>query len=524
MPQLVLGPLLRYVDQHDATVWVETDAACEVEVLAATARTFAVDGHHYAIVVIRGLASETEHPYEVRLDGRRCWPAADSSNPASLIRTLGPDGPREIGFGSCRRTGEEAGVGPDALIALARTIATREPAAWPQLLLMLGDQVYADHPPETIKEWMAARGRGGRQSVDYEEYARLYREAWTDPDVRWLLSTVPTAMIFDDHEVVDDWNTSAAWRDEMSLRRWWREAIVGALSSYWVYQHLGNLPPDEIEADALYAAVRASDDATEVLQEFAARADRDASTTRWSYARELGSVRLVVLDSRAGRVLTQRRRDMFDEAEWRWVEERLRGDVEHLLIATSLPYLLPPAVHAAEGWNEAVCEGAWGRLAARAGERVRRALDLEHWAAFRSSFDRLAHGILAVARGERGAAPDTIVLLSGDIHCSYVATVAAPGLRSAVHQAVCSPIHNQLPSRPAQVLARAWNPRVARVFRRLAARAGVPPDPVRWHLVAGPDFRNALMTMVNGAGSTQVRLDVADAACRLREEWTVELR
>jgi hypothetical protein len=33
MPKLVLGPLLRYVGETQATVWVETDAAAEVEVL-----------------------------------------------------------------------------------------------------------------------------------------------------------------------------------------------------------------------------------------------------------------------------------------------------------------------------------------------------------------------------------------------------------------------------------------------------------------------------------------------------------
>ena len=47
--------------------------------------------------------------------------------------------------------------------------------------------------------------------ADFEEYTRLYREAWADPVVRWVLSTVPVSMIFDDHDVRDDWNTSAAW-------------------------------------------------------------------------------------------------------------------------------------------------------------------------------------------------------------------------------------------------------------------------------------------------------------------------
>ena len=49
-PNLVLGPLLRYAGASDATVWVETDASCEVEVFVEVSshrsRTFEVEGHH----------------------------------------------------------------------------------------------------------------------------------------------------------------------------------------------------------------------------------------------------------------------------------------------------------------------------------------------------------------------------------------------------------------------------------------------------------------------------------------------
>ena len=47
--ELTLGPLLRYAGESDATVWVETEAACEVEVLGHTASTFEIEGHHYAL-------------------------------------------------------------------------------------------------------------------------------------------------------------------------------------------------------------------------------------------------------------------------------------------------------------------------------------------------------------------------------------------------------------------------------------------------------------------------------------------
>src|SRR6476646_5252506 len=42
-PLLVLGPLLRYVSETEATVWVETDRACQAEILGHQARTFDPD-------------------------------------------------------------------------------------------------------------------------------------------------------------------------------------------------------------------------------------------------------------------------------------------------------------------------------------------------------------------------------------------------------------------------------------------------------------------------------------------------
>ena len=51
-PVLLLGPLLRHVDPVSATVRVETDRPCVVDVLGRRARTFCVGGHHYALVVV----------------------------------------------------------------------------------------------------------------------------------------------------------------------------------------------------------------------------------------------------------------------------------------------------------------------------------------------------------------------------------------------------------------------------------------------------------------------------------------
>ncbi|MGI8594297.1 MAG: alkaline phosphatase D family protein, partial [Solirubrobacteraceae bacterium] len=98
MANLLIGPMLRYVSDSDATIWLEADEACVVEVLGHRSETFQVNGRHYAIVAITGLEPDSCAEYEVLLDGVRRWPEADSQWPGSRIRTLPRAGPVELVF------------------------------------------------------------------------------------------------------------------------------------------------------------------------------------------------------------------------------------------------------------------------------------------------------------------------------------------------------------------------------------------------------------------------------------------
>src|SRR4051812_8788404 len=103
MARLLLGPVLRYVDATRATVWVETDGPCTVDVLGHRSQTFPICGRHYALVVVDGLEPDTTTPYGVRLDGEQVWPIDGWAFPRSVIRTIGEDrGRLRIAFGSCR--------------------------------------------------------------------------------------------------------------------------------------------------------------------------------------------------------------------------------------------------------------------------------------------------------------------------------------------------------------------------------------------------------------------------------------
>ena len=518
---LVLGPMLRHVDATSATVWVETDAPCTVSVLGAEQHTFQVEDRHYALVCIDGLEPGTSTPYEVRLDGRLEWPPADTKMPVPRIRTLSPGRPARLAFGSCRYAStlsvvSDGRYGTDALDAYARMLADAPDEEWPDGLMLLGDQVYADDTSPLTQDVIRRRRDvskpPGLQVANFAEYAALYNESWGDPLVRWLYATVPTSMIFDDHDIHDDWNTSGAWRRRMQRTSWWQERITGGLTAYWIYQHIGNLSPAALAEDEIYRKVCASEgDVGPLLHDFSAAADREADGAkgyRWSYRRDLFGVRVVVIDSRCGRILDDRERAMLGRSEARWIEDQLDGEYNHLVLGTSLPWLLPRAVHDLESWDEALCAGARGERMIRFGEKMREAADLEHWAAFRASFDWLA-GVIAEV-GRRPDAPATVCVLSGDVHHQYVAEARWPEpTTSRVHQIVISPVHHSVPISQRTVFQVGWSRLLEKATTALGRWDDVPPLPVDWSKTTGPYFGNALGTLVFSDRDARFRLDKA---------------
>ena len=525
-PVLVLGPLLRYAGETEATIWMETDRPCQVEVLGHAARTFEVAGHHYGLVVVTGLRPGTEYAYQVVLDETVRWPEPDSAFGPSVLRTLDSGGPQRLVFGSCRvaelppprrrrRARRAQQHGSDALAALAHGLAGKPRESWPDSMLLIGDQVYADETGPATRRFIEDRrdpsAPPGYQVADFEEYCALYREAWGAPAVRWLLSVVPAIMVFDDHDIHDDWNTSAAWRREFRAQPWWQSRITGGYMSYWIYQHLGNLSPAELGTDDLWRQVQEPGDAAPVLGDLALGADAQTGGIRWSVRRDFGTVRVVVIDSRSRRVVDDdRHRLMVDQAEWDWVTESAAGNFDHLVLATSLPLLLPHGIHFLEAWNEAVCAGAWGNRLRSAGERLRQAVDLEHWAAFGASFTAFEDLLSDLAGGSAGTPPASITVISGDIHHNYLAAVDLPDAASpgtAVHQAVCSPIHNLLP----QMLRlghRLVTCRAGEFITTAAARlAGVPAPRLRWRITDGPWFSNMLTELSYHGRRARIRFD-----------------
>ena len=531
--KLLLGPMLRHVTETTATVWVETDEACEVTILHACAPTFSAYGHHYALVVITGLEPGSTTVYEVRLDGERHWPLPHESSagpdlPDSVIRTHHAGMTQRLMFGSCRSAApheppysleldhDDRGRGIDALWAYGRRMRHQPPDEWPTLLVFLGDQVYADDSSPQARERIEQRrpddGLPPEIVANFEEYTWLYREAWAPPLERWMMSVVPSVMIFDDHDMIDDWNISDSWVEMIRQQPWWSKHIIGGLSSYWIYQHLGNLSPAQLEHEGMLAEVQELGDATAYLEQWALESESFTPVPggyQFSYVRELGDVRLVMIDVRNGRLLERGKRRIVDDGEWNWIRESCLAPCQHLLLGSSLPVFVPGGLHGIQRWNEALCNRAPRSVRSRIGERMRQSIDLEDWSAFAASFDSMIDLLAATATATATRdAPDTITVLSGDIHFAYVADVhlgatkAGPApagaalmgtapLRSAIRQVVSSPIRNALVARERRVI-RFASSRVGRwIGQRLVRRLpSTATHTAEWDMVHGPYFAN----------------------------------
>jgi hypothetical protein len=506
--------MLRHVGETSATIWVETSSATTVSILGRSARTFPVRGHHYALVVIEDLEPGSTTEYDVRLDGQLVWPDPGTGFPPSIIRTVGSGDEIRILAGSCRAAApheepytlelalDSRGRGVDTMWAHAKRMTKQSPSEWPTLLVLAGDQIYADDSsPDT--EQRIERFRDDDCDLptnvvaNFEEYCWLYHEAWSPPLERWMLSVVPSLMIFDDHDMIDDWNISDTWVTMTRQEDWWHEHAIGGLMSYWIYQHLGNQSPEEIRADGILESLTGPTDTSDGLERWAENVDRqtpDDGGYRFSYARTIGDVKIVVIDDRNGRILEPGRRRMVADSEWSWVREQVLDCPRHVMLVTTLPVFIADGLHDLQVWSERVCDGAWGRWFVPYGEKARRALDLEDWSAFGVSytmFTELLEELVADADS-----PSSIVVMSGDIHFSYSAEVPIGGGGHRVHQIVSSPIRNALIPHERSImrftLTRAGK-RIGALLRRMAGAGRTAPGIA---VTAGPYFANNMVQVL----------------------------
>jgi hypothetical protein len=155
-------------------------------------------------------------------------------------------------------------------------------------------------------------------AADFAEYSYLYDRAWSLDGARKVLAHLPSFMIFDDHEITDDWNFNGKWVDivhsnEDDPYQMWPKTITDGLVAYWMYQGWGNLAPSVWRSDprvqildrARAAGKDALPDLRRLIFERAIKPARPGvdPTKRltWYYSLPIRSPQFLVVDDRSER-------------------------------------------------------------------------------------------------------------------------------------------------------------------------------------------------------------------------------
>ncbi len=336
----------------------------------------------------------------------------------------------------------------------------------------------------------------GVHAADFAEYSYLYQRAWTSsPTVRMLLAHVPTFLMFDDHEVTDDWNFGAEWvrllHNPKDDYRMWPKTLTDALAAYFMYQGWCNKAPSQWDANdprisALNDAQRTGTDALPQLRKCIYKAcftsvPKDSPATyqaglglEWHYKLPFDPPFLVP-DCRSRRMMVpadDKLRDIdhddrakapmsqtIDDKQLAWMRgilvDRWRGG-SAAFIAPSTPLLLQKKFSKFMTTPE-VAAGAWSRGMDLSGlgavvfdsskmgvatdavlRAFRRSNDLEHMIRDKSWRDLWA---IVEDMRKAGSPVKTLVLVSGDVHHSYCMTGNLSGSgrpRPEVAQITCS--------------------------------------------------------------------------------------
>ncbi|KPW42294.1 Uncharacterized protein ALO59_03527 [Pseudomonas amygdali pv. mellea] len=334
----------------------------------------------------------------------------------------------------------------------------------------------------------------GKPHLEADEVERYAREQQLVEDftaglegVARAMAHLPCMMIFDDHDITDDWNLSANWEETAYGHPFSKRIIGNALLAYLLCQGWGNNP------DALNDLVRQVHE----LSAAAVRKDNWLDSTaqdgligqllkfqQWHYVLPT-SPALVVLDTRTRR---WRSESNFNHPsgllDWEALSELQQELIDHksAIIVSPAPVFGVKLIEAIQ------------RVFSWCGYPL--LVDAENWMAHRGA----ANVILNIFRHSR--TPGNYVILSGDVHYSFVYEILIRQRSGGPHiwQITSSGIKNEFPRR------------LLDTFDRLNRWLYSPRSPLNWFtkrrlmkvVPRTPEHSKAGERLWNSAGVGQV--------------------
>ena len=293
---------------------------------------------------------------------------------------------------------------------LAMYLLVWSPSAWQKIELNCPDSISkAEH-----------RARYESEKTDIIKFQQQLRA------VQRALAHLPTAMIFDDHDVTDDWNLTAAWEISAYQHPMSRRIIGNALIGYFLCQGWGNAPEKFDQAFI--------DDIQQSLHNIGrdqhnACIDRLLKFEHWHYQWPTQPA-LIVLDTRTRRWRSEKNpKRPSGLMDW----EALI-DLQASLMDQQAVLLISPAPIFGVKLIESV-----QKLFTLVGKPL--LVDAENWMAHPGS----AHTLMNLFKHPK--TPQNFVILSGDVHYSFAYDIEIKGRKNSPHiwQITSSGLRNEFP-------------------------------------------------------------------------------
>ncbi|MFT6344001.1 MAG: hypothetical protein ACJAWQ_001067 [Paraglaciecola sp.] len=302
--------------------------------------------------------------------------------------------------------------------------------------------------------------------------------------VRRALAHVRVYMIFDDHDITDDWNLTRGWEDAVYGNLFAKRIVGNALVGYWLCQGWGN-DPDKLKP--LFESCRAFFTEKGVIQHDML-VQNLLDWEHWHYCLET-SPKLVVLDTR-----TQR-----------WRSESSLSKPSGLMDWEALCELQQELI----GQEAVIMVSAAPIFGVKLIETIQRiftffggalTVDAENWMAHKGT----ASVMLNIFRNRK--TPPNFVILSGDVHYSFVYDITLRFRHNSpnITQITSSGIKNEFPDKLLK-----WFDRLNRILYSKYS-------PLNWftqrrNMLVRHRKPNAhkLATLSNGSGIGLLKIDQA---------------
>ncbi|HBS83134.1 alkaline phosphatase D family protein [Vreelandella alkaliphila] len=306
------------------------------------------------------------------------------------------------------------------------------------------------------------------------------------PQCARLMAHVPSLMIFDDHDVTDDWNLTADWERCAYGHPFSKRIIGNALVAYLVCQGWGNAP-DKLNPLLLQAATLFEEAGSLNANAQDKFIERLLRFQGWEY-QVPGTPALIVLDTRTRRWRSERKPNRPSGLmDWEALME-----MQQALLGTKSAVIVSPAPMFGVKLIEII-----QKLFTLAGKPL--VVDAENWMAHRGAANVLLH----IWRHSK--TPGNYVILSGDVHYSFAYDIVVRRQKQAPHlwQITSSGIKNTFPQQ------------LLNTFDRLNRWLYAPFSPLNWFTKRrklsihprDPDRASAGERLWNASGIGLVSLD-----------------